>query len=112
MPADWAPNATARERAKEFRLSLAEETEDFKLWTTAKGYQFAGPRGWDAAFMNHLRSQHKRKLERGTGRQSEETWKAQKAEAHRGRNYPIFKASDELSPEQEAEAQIWVDQKE
>jgi hypothetical protein len=51
MPATWAPNATARAKAREMRLDPDREAEKFRHWTEAGGKQYAS---WDAAFLSHL----------------------------------------------------------
>ena len=86
MPTDWEPNATATARARTLRLDLPDEVDSFKLWTEAKGSMFAS---WDAAFLNHLKSQATRRDERG-GQRSEADWKKTKAEST-GRHYPLFR---------------------
>lgn len=58
MPASWCPNGTALAKAREYGLDVFNEEEYFKEWTTAKGVQYVD---WDAAFLNHLRSQRDRK---------------------------------------------------
>lgn len=59
-PPDWAPNATAEAKAREYGLRLSDEIEDFYEWTAAKAYLSAD---WDSSFLSHLRRR------RGNGQQ-------------------------------------------
>jgi hypothetical protein len=58
MPKDWQPNDTARKKAAELSLDLDDEAENFRIWPVAKGVQYVD---WDAGFLNHLKSQAKRR---------------------------------------------------
>lgn len=90
MPPDWMPNATAAARAAALKLDLADEADDFREWTTAKDMKYVGLRGWDAGFLNHLRSQDKRNRERSQnngGRRSEQAWARTKAEEQQSPPY-------------------------
>ena len=103
MPSIWKPNVAAHERAKKLGLDLADEDDNFRIWTTAKGYQFAGHRGWDAGFLNHLKSQAERRKARTgeSGAQSEadhESQKARIAAEYRAEQAHIAREQGEAAP--------------
>lgn len=100
MPKDWSPTEDARTRARVLGLDADEEADDFREWTTAKGMKYVGQRGWDAAFLNHMRSRarwRKEREDRFQGQRSLRDWDKQKsAERLEGyRNvYALFKDDD------------------
>lgn len=62
LPSDWTPSGACRDRARDLRLDLSHESEQFSASARAHGRRYAD---WDAAFRTWLGNAAKWRDERG-----------------------------------------------
>lgn len=67
LPSDWTPSGACRDRARDLRLDLSHESEQFSASARAHGRRYAD---WDAAFRTWLGNAAKWRDERGGPRVS------------------------------------------
>ena len=65
LPSDWTPSGACRDRARDLRLDLSHESEQFSASARAHGRRYAD---WDAAFRTWLGNAAKWRDERGGSR--------------------------------------------